>query len=135
MAAFTLANLLAVAAGDYWELMVARILLAFAAGLFLPNATALAGVLVPPQQRGRALAIISGGSSLAIVLGVPLGALIGHGFGWRMTFAGVAVLAAIATGGLMIGLPRDIGAALPVASLRQRIEVARRPAVLTSHCW
>lgn len=132
MAAFTLANLLAVAAGDYWELMVARILLAFAAGLYLPNATALAGVLVSPQQRGRALAIISGGSSLAIVLGVPLGALIGHGFGWRMTFAGVAVLAAIATGGLMIGLPRDIGAALPVASLRQRIEVARRPAVLAA---
>ncbi|WP_315838379.1 MFS transporter [Bradyrhizobium prioriisuperbiae] len=132
MGAFTLANLLAVAAGDYWELMAARILLALAAGLYLPNATALAGALVPSQQRGRALAIISGGSSLAIVLGVPLGALIGHALGWRMTFGGVAILAAIATAGLMIGLPGDIGAALPVASLRQRIDVARRPAVLAA---
>lgn len=132
MGAFTLANLLAVAAGDYWELMAARVLLALAAGLYLPNATALAGALVPPQQRGRALAIISGGSSLAIVLGVPLGALIGHALGWRMTFGGVAILAAVATAGLMIGLPRDIGAALPVASLRERIDVARRPAVLAA---
>jgi predicted MFS family arabinose efflux permease len=49
-----------------------------------------------------------------------------------MTFAGVAGLATLATLGLMIGLPRDIGAGLPNASLRERIAVARRPIVLAT---
>ena len=56
MAAFGAANLLAWSAQNYWELLGARILLAFAAGLYVPNANALAGALVPAEQRGRALA-------------------------------------------------------------------------------
>jgi predicted MFS family arabinose efflux permease len=130
MSAFSLANVVAWAAPNYWSLMVARILLAFAAGLYVPGANALAGVVVRPEHRGRALAIVNGGLSLAIVFGVPLGTLLGHSLGWRMTFAGVAVLSAVATAGLVFGLPRGIGANLPVASLRERLATARRPVVL-----
>src|ERR1700677_2139081 len=96
MAAFALANIVASTAGGYWQLMTARILLAGAAGLYVPNASALAGAVVAPARRGTALAIVNGGTSIAVALGVPLGAIIGHGFGWRMTFVGVGVLASIA---------------------------------------
>ncbi len=130
MVAFCLANLIAAAAPGYWSLVGARILLAFFAGLYVPGANALAGAIVPPERRGRAIAIVNGGITVAITLGVPLGAVIGQAWGWRMTFVGVAILAAIATLGLATGLPKGVGAGLSTASLRDRIAVARRPGVL-----
>ena len=41
--------------------MIVSALLAFAAGIYTPNANALAGALVPAEQRGRAIAIVNGG--------------------------------------------------------------------------
>ena len=73
MAAFALFNFVAAAAVNYWQLMAARILLACAAGLYVPSASALAGAAVSPQRRGTALAIVTGGSSVAVALGVPKG--------------------------------------------------------------
>ena len=130
MIGFALANVFAFAAKDYWTLMAARILLAVAAGLYVPNANALAGALVRPERRGAALAIVSGGTTIAVALGVPLGSIIGAKFGWRAMFAGVGVLALIATLGLLAGLARDVGAKLPVTGLSERIGVIRQPGVL-----
>lgn len=139
MVAFTLANLLAWQASGYWSLMTARILLAFAAGLYVPNAMALAGALVAPERRGSALALVSAGITIAVALAAPLGTVIADKLSWRMTFAGVALLAALATIGLARGLPRGIGANLPVASLRERLLAARNPdvlrALLTTLLW
>jgi predicted MFS family arabinose efflux permease len=72
MAAFALANALAFASHDYLGLLAARVLLALTAGLYTPSANALASAIAPPAQRGRALAIVSGGLTIAIVAGVPL---------------------------------------------------------------
>jgi predicted MFS family arabinose efflux permease len=130
MVVFALANVLAWAARDYWMLMVARILLAASAGIFVPGANALAGASVAPERRGTALAIVNGGISIAVAFGVPLGALIGDRLGWRMTFAGVAALSVAAAIGVVFGLPRGIGANLPVASLRERIATAKDPVIL-----
>jgi predicted MFS family arabinose efflux permease len=130
MVAFTAANVVAWSAANYWALMAARVLLAFSAGLFVPGANALAGAIAGPERRGSALAIVNGGISLAVAFGVPLGALVGDRLGWRMTFAGVAGLSALATAGLVFGLPRDIGAGLPTATLRERLATARQPIIL-----
>jgi len=130
MLAFAAANFVAWSAHTYPALLGARILLAVAAGLYVPNANALASALVEPARRGTALSIVTGGTSVAVALGVPLGALVGDRFGWRVNFAAIGALALIATAGLLSGLPRDIAGRLPVASLRERLDVARQPAVL-----
>lgn len=130
MLAFAAANFVAWTARSYSALLVARILLAVAAALYVPNANALASALVEPSRRGTALSMVTGGTSVAVALGVPLGALVGDRFGWRINFATVGALALIATVGLLSGLPRDIAGSLPVASLRERLDVARQPAVL-----
>ena len=130
MAGFAIANVIAACTPNYWSLLFARVLLALVAGLYVPNATALAGALVPPEQRGRALAIVTGGTSVAVALGVPLSALVGHGFGWRMTFAIVSALALLATAGLFLSLARDVGANLPVARLSDRLAVFRQMPLL-----
>ncbi len=130
MLAFAAANFVAWSAHSYLALLAARVLLAVAAGLYVPNANALGSALVEPSRRGTALSIVTGGTSVAVALGVPLGALIGDRFGWRVNFAAVGVLSLLATAGLLSGLPRDIAARLPVASLRERLDVVRQPAVL-----
>jgi predicted MFS family arabinose efflux permease len=132
MSAFAAANFVAWSAHTYTGLLAARILLAIAAGLYVPNANALGSAIVDVSRRGTALSIVTGGSSVAVALGVPLGALIGDRFGWRVNFAAIGALALIATAGLVAGLPRDIAGRLPVASLRERLDVIRQPAVLAA---
>ena len=135
---FVVANLIAAAAPGYWWLAGARVLLALAAGLYVPNANAVASALVPAAYRGRALAIVNGGITAAVALGVPAGAFVGAHFGWRATFIGVAGLSAIALGVLAIRLPRKIAASAP-ASLGERLSVVAMPgvfpALLTTTLW
>ena len=129
MGGFALANLVAAAAPNFWGLVAARILLALFAGLYVPGANALAGAMVAPERRGRALAIVNGGLTVAIAIGVPLGAVMGNALGWRPMFLAVAVLGALAFAGLAAGLPKDVGAGLKVANLVERIRVARQPVI------
>jgi predicted MFS family arabinose efflux permease len=129
MSLFAMLNVAAAMTHSFLALGAARVLLAFAAGLFTPNANALAGALVPAERRGRAIAIVNGGLTAAIALGVPLGALVGERFGWRMTFLGVSALSAIAALGLAQGLPRGVGAAMVTASLGDRVRAVRDPRV------
>ena len=129
MSLFAAFNMAAAQAHSFWALAAARVLLAFAAGIYTPNANALAGALVPAHQRGRAIAIVNGGLTAAIALGVPLGGLLGERLGWRMTFVGVGVLSAIAAAGLARGLRRGIGASMVSASLHDRLRAVRNPRV------
>jgi predicted MFS family arabinose efflux permease len=91
--------------------------------MYTPNANALAGALVPPERRGRAIAIVNAGPTVAIAIGVPLGAVVGNRLGWRMTFVGVAVMSAAAVVGLLVGLPARAGAGMVTATLRERVRV------------
>lgn len=129
MSIFAMLNMAAAMAHSFLALAAARVLLAFAAGIFTPNANALAGALVPAEQRGRAIAVVNGGLTAAIALGVPLGAFVGDRLGWRMTFVGVGVLSAIAAAGLVKGLPLGVGAAMVSASLRDRVRAVRNPRI------
>jgi predicted MFS family arabinose efflux permease len=126
-----LANIFATTATDFWQLLAARILLACAAGLYVPSASALAGAIVAPERRGTALAIVNGGTSVAVALGVPLGAMVGHAFGWRMTFVGVGIMATIAVAGLFFGIPRGIDSGLSAPSIRERLAVVRHVPLIT----
>jgi predicted MFS family arabinose efflux permease len=66
--------------------------------------------------------------TLATVIGMPLGTSIGQNFGWRASFIGIAVMAALAVGGIASALPKLM--APPPVSLRERLAVAARRDVL-----
>lgn len=74
-------------------LIAARVLAVVSPAIFTPQAAACVGMLVPPQQRGRAITFVFLGWSLASVAGMPLGAWIGGTLGWRVAFAFVGLLA------------------------------------------
>jgi predicted MFS family arabinose efflux permease len=107
MSFFTLANLLAALAAGYAGLLAARLLLALSAATFMPAASGYAAALGGPERRGRALSMVTNGLTLAIVAGVPLGVLVGEGFGWRATFVGVAGLGMLSLLGILARLPRQ----------------------------
>lgn len=129
MGVFTVANLAAAFASGFISLLVARILMAVAAGLYVPNANALAGALAGAARRGRALAIVSGGMTIAIALGLPLGALVGHAWGWQATFLAVALMGMVAFAGILGGVPRHGGGRPAVATIAERMGVVTQPQV------
>ncbi len=82
-----------VAATSYGGLMALRVAAMIAPAIFTPQAAAVAGLLVPPEQRGKAITMVFLGWSVASVVGAPLGAWIGGTLGWRAAFALLALLA------------------------------------------
>ena len=125
---FIAANLFAVVAGNFDLLLASRMLMALGAGLYMPTAMGVAVAIASPERRGRAVAMVISGMTVATVLGVPIGSLVGDSYGWRATFALVAGLGAIALAGQLFGLPR--GLPRSTATFGQRLAVARHPAVL-----
>jgi len=84
--------------------------------------------LVAPEHRGRALATIFGGFTLAQVFGVPAGAWLGYAFGWRTAFWAVALLSAIAAAILFKLTPRKLK--IPATSLGTLGEVLATPRLI-----
>lgn len=85
-------HLASAAAPSFAALLPLRVLAMIAPAIFTPQAAACVGLLVPAEQRGRAITFIFLGWSIASVLGLPLGALVGGLFGWQSAFALVGVL-------------------------------------------
>jgi predicted MFS family arabinose efflux permease len=113
-----LGNLIAAVAINYPVLIAGRIVAALGAAMYTPAATLFATGLMRPEERGRAVSIVFGGLTFALVLGVPAGSLLGPTLGYKGVFAlitAVAVLVAIAE---RSALPKVD--APPVVGLRER---------------
>ncbi|MFP3545463.1 MFS transporter [Rhizobium sp. SIMBA_035] len=122
MALFVLGNAMAALSPGYLPLLVARVLSAFAHGVFFSVGSTIAAGLVPENRRASAIAMMFMGLTVAIVTGVPLGTFIGQTFGWRATFAAVAGLGVIALIAIAVLLPSTLTRAEP-ATLRQQAGV------------
>ena len=95
LAVFVLSSVMSGLAPNYAPLVVARILGGLAHGLFWAVVGAYSGHLVDKRHLSRAVAFTAGGGTTAFVLGVPLGAAIGHAFGWRIAFLTMAAVIAV----------------------------------------
>lgn len=92
LAAFAAAHVAAATTASFSVLMLSRVVAALANAGFLAVALATAAAVAGPERRGRAVAVLLSGTTLAMVAGVPAGAVVGDLFGWRSTFLTVAVL-------------------------------------------
>lgn len=91
---------------DFATLLGLRGLAGLAGAMSGPAAAVAAASLAPPERRGSAIAMVSGGMTLAFVLGIPLGSVVGSMFGWRATFLLAAALSAIALIAVVGFLPK-----------------------------
>ncbi len=78
---------------NYWMLMVSRIGVACTHSIFWSIVSPVAVKIVPDEHRPLALSMIVTGSSIAMILGMPLGRVIGLHIGWRMTFLSIGIFA------------------------------------------
>jgi DHA1 family inner membrane transport protein len=119
MAFFIAGNMIAALSPNYEVLLVARILAAFAHGVFFSVGSTIAADLVPEDRRASAIAMMFMGLTVAIVTGVPIGTIIGQTFGWRTTFWAVTALGVVAFVGIAALLPGNLSKAEPARLLDQ----------------
>jgi predicted MFS family arabinose efflux permease len=114
---FVFGHLAAALLSAFAPMLVARILTSFGAALFTAQAAATAALLVPAEKRGRAIAFVFLGWSIASVVGVSAGAYIAATIGWRWGFALVAAGALVAA----IAVWRYVPAGLTVQPVDRRM--------------
>lgn len=110
-----------------------RVVAALANAGFLAVALTAAATLVPPDRKGRALAVLLSGTTLATVAGVPGGSALGAVLGWRAAFWAVAALCLPAALAILKAVPagRVNEEAPGRADLRAELtQLARRPLLL-----
>ncbi|HCV47383.1 MFS transporter [Catenibacterium sp. AM22-15] len=89
---FSTCQVLSVISIGFPFLVVSRIGVACAHSIFWAIASPLAVRVVSKEHQSKALSAIITGTAIAMVLGMPLGRMIGLQIGWRMTFLCVAVI-------------------------------------------
>lgn len=109
--AFVLGSAVHLLARDHQELVFARALTGFAAGVVYSSASAALGDLIPYERRGKAMGIFAAGMFLALPLGLPLAQLLAeYADWWRGIYAVQTVVGVLSLLAIRAYLPRDRGA-------------------------
>lgn len=120
-AIFISGHIVSVIAASFSMLLVGRALIALAHAVFWSITASLVVRVAPKGRQTKALGLLSMGSALATVLGMPLGRMIGQWLGWRMTFATIGVMALLAmamVGWILPKLPsKDVGSVASLPSI------------------
>ena len=103
---FAFFQILSGLSNSYWMLMASRIGVAVAHSIFWSIATPLAVRIVPAHLQKLAISAVATGTSVAMIVGLPLGRIIGLALGWRMTFVVIAIVSIMALALLVLVFPR-----------------------------
>ncbi|MGW1072392.1 MFS transporter [Streptomyces sp. NPDC002537] len=109
MGLFVVGNALSAVAPVFALMLAGRIVASLAHGAFFGIGAIVAAGLVAPQKKAGAIAMMFTGLTVANVVGVPLGTVVGQNAGWRLTFfliAGLGVLAVLGVAALVPRQPR-----------------------------
>ncbi len=119
---FIASHVFSAVAMTYGWLMASRIGVACAHSIFWSIASPMAVRAVPESKRAVALSTVAMGSSIAMVVGLPLGRVIGMYVGWRTTFFCIAVIAT--------AIALFIAIVFPKMPTRDTFSIRKMPALL-----
>ncbi|MFD6419196.1 Cmx/CmrA family chloramphenicol efflux MFS transporter [Streptomyces sp. NPDC060194] len=126
---FAAAHALGAVTTSFPVLFATRVVAAVANAGFLAVALTAAAALVSPDRKGRALAVLLSGTTVATIAGVPGGSVLGTALGWQATFLAVAALCLPAAVGILKGIPagQDEDEATGRPALRAELAQLARP--------
>lgn len=128
MSIFTIGNLMSALAPGYFTLLAARLVTSLNHGAFFGLGAVVAASVVPKERQASAVAAMFMGLTIANIGGVPAATWIGQQIGWRMAFAGTALIGLLAITALWFALPKGERGVMP--DVRRELRVLTRPPVL-----
>ena len=127
MVAFVVGNAASAIASSYGWLVLARFAAGVPHGAYFGVASLVAASIAAPHRKGRAVAMVMLGLSVANVLGVPAATWMGQNFGWRSAYWLVAVLGLVTVALVRLFVPAI--AADPDARGRRELAAFAKPQV------
>ncbi|MFK0166499.1 MFS transporter [Rhizobium sp. NPDC090279] len=128
MSIFTIGNLLSAMAPGYFTLLLARLVTSLNHGAFFGLGAVVAASVVPKEKQASAVAAMFMGLTIANIGGVPAATWVGQAIGWRMAFAGTALIGIVAIAALWVALPKGERGTTP--NVRRELAVLTHPTVL-----
>jgi DHA1 family inner membrane transport protein len=128
MLIFTVGNLLSAFAPSYTTLLLSRLITSLNHGAFFGIGAVVAASVVAKEKQASAIAAMFMGLTLANIGGVPAATWVGQQVGWRVAFAGTAMLGLLTIGALWLALPKGERGTPP--DVRRELKVLARPEVL-----
>ncbi|NEM90507.1 MFS transporter [Galbitalea soli] len=124
LVAFTVATVASALLPSFGGVLVARFIAGLPHGAYFGIAALVAASLMGPGNRGKGIAFVLGGLTIANVLGVPTITLLGQLAGWRVAYLAVAGLFALTFVAVLLAVPLQPGD--PNATLRRELSIFRR---------
>lgn len=124
---FIIGNLISAFADTFSVLIIGRILSALCHGAFFGISAVVASHIVEVSKRSMAIALMFSGLTLANVLGVPLGTLMGEHWGWHSPFYAISVIGILGLIGIVFFVPRKL--TLPPSNIVKEFRALMRPEV------
>ncbi|MFJ8310185.1 MULTISPECIES: MFS transporter [unclassified Streptomyces] len=120
MGLFVVGNVVSAVAPSFGLMLAGRIVASLAHGAFFGIGSVVAADLVAPEKKAGAIAMMFTGLTVANVVGVPAGTLIGQQVGWRTTFFVVAALGVLG----LLGIAKLVPDMPKAEGVRLRHEIA-----------
>jgi DHA1 family inner membrane transport protein len=127
LVAFTVLTVASAILPTFGLVLAARFLAGLPHGAYFGVAALVAASLMGPGNRGRGIAIVLGGLTVANIVGVPAITLLGQVAGWRIAYMGVASLFALTFVAVLLVVPKQPGD--PTATIRRELTIFRRSQV------
>ncbi|NOG26321.1 MFS transporter [Lysinibacillus fusiformis] len=128
IAIFILGNIISALSSTYVVLMGSRITTAVVSGVLTALSMSIANTVIPKEKRSTIIASIFAGFTIANVMGVPLGTMIGQWSNWHMTFWLTAFLGGVAFIISMFVLPKRLSG--ENGSLSDQLSLLKHPKVI-----
>ncbi len=127
LVAFTVLTVASAVLPSFGLVLAARFLAGLPHRAYFGVAALVAASLMGPGNRGRGIAIVLGGLTVANIVGVPAITVLGQIAGWRVAYLGVAVIFALTFIAVLLVVPKQAGD--PRATIRRELTIFRRPQV------